>query len=220
MKRRFALPLAVALVVHSAILFGFRPPVRVPPVRPVPTMDVPRLIQVTEPQDPVDETGDVGSKEQHPAMPDLPPRPILDPADDQAITEPEVPIQDVQPAHATDRIDPDHFGPKGPGEGHGRSGPVMDPRRLDRAPHATSQPTPAYPIEARTRGLTGTVVVEFLVDRSGYVRDPVVVSSSDAVFEEPALRGVERWRFEPGRVNGRLVSFRMAVPVEFNLEGN
>jgi protein TonB len=96
----------------------------------------------------------------------------------------------------------------------------MDPRRLDHAPHATSQPSPAYPVDARARGETGTVVVEFLVDRSGTVRDPVVIRSSDPVFEEPALRGVEHWRFEPGRVDGKLVSFRMAVPVQFSLDAN
>jgi hypothetical protein len=27
---------------------------------------------------------------------------------------------------------------------------------------------------------------------------------------------VLRWRFEPGTIGGRRVSFRMAVPIEFN----
>ena len=47
--------------------------------------------------------------------------------------------------------------------------------------------------------------------------DPRVVKSSDRMFEEPTLRAVAKWQFEPGRRAGRIVRFRMAVPVVFNL---
>jgi protein TonB len=61
-------------------------------------------------------------------------------------------------------------------------------------------------------------VVEFGVDEGGRVYDPRVVRSSDALFDEPTLEAVRQWRFEPGRRNGRIVRFRMMLPVEFHLD--
>jgi TonB family protein len=61
------------------------------------------------------------------------------------------------------------------------------------------------------------VEVEFTVDETGAVVNPWVVSSTRRSFEEPTLRAVEKWRFVPGRRLGQVVSFRMRVPVLFNL---
>ena len=221
MKRSFALPIAVALMVHSIVLFGFRSPASPVTPRPPATIpDLPHLIQVTQPPEPVDPANEDGPGGKHEAMPVLPDVPAPVDPDGDVFTTPVSPYSDPQPTRFMYRVDPSDYGPVGPGVGSERSGPVFDPRRLDHTPKASFQPPPAYPFEARARGLTGTVVVAFVVDPSGMVRDPVVVSSSDPVFDEPALRGVEHWRFEPGRVNNQVVSFRMAVPVEFNLDSN
>ncbi len=88
---------------------------------------------------------------------------------------------------------------------------------LDNPPRTRFQPAPIYPFESKRDGLRGEVVVEFIVDESGLVRDPRVVSSSSRVFEEATLRAVSKWKFEPGRRAGRIVPFKMAVPVVFNL---
>ena len=91
------------------------------------------------------------------------------------------------------------------------------PDGLDNTPRTRFQPAPHYPPSARSTGLTGEVLVEFTVDESGRVLDPHIVRSSDRMFEEPSLRAVAKWQFEPGRSGGRIVRFRMAVPVVFNL---
>jgi periplasmic protein TonB len=91
---------------------------------------------------------------------------------------------------------------------------------LDNTPRTRTQVAPVYPYEAKASGRTGEVFVEFTVDESGRVLDPRVVRSSDRVFEEPTLRAVLKWRFEPGRLHGKVVRFRMAVPVQFNLNGD
>jgi protein TonB len=88
---------------------------------------------------------------------------------------------------------------------------------LDGVPRATVQGAPVYPGEARRTGMSGEVLVEFLVDESGVVHDPRVIRASAAVFEEAALRAVARWRFEPGRRHGTVVRFRMSVPIVFSL---
>ena len=90
---------------------------------------------------------------------------------------------------------------------------------LDNPPRTRSQVGPAYPAAERNAGITGEVLVEFMVDESGRVFNPRVVRSSNAAFEPATLRAVAKWRFEPGKKNGRAVRFRMMVPVTFNLGG-
>jgi protein TonB len=56
-----------------------------------------------------------------------------------------------------------------------------------------------------------------VVDERGRVIDPRIVRSSERVFEESTLRAISKWQFEPGRRQGKVVRFRMTVPVMFNL---
>jgi len=96
--------------------------------------------------------------------------------------------------------------------------PVLSPGALDRTPRTKVRVAPMYPAEARGQGVTGEVVVEFVVDEAGRVMRPRVVRSTDSRFESATLRAVEKWRFEPGTRHGVPVRFRMAVPVVFSLE--
>ncbi len=60
---------------------------------------------------------------------------------------------------------------------------------------------PAYPAEARRRGQTGTVVVEFTVDASGNVISAIAKSPSPwPLLNHEAVRTVRRWKFPPGPV--------------------
>lgn len=85
---------------------------------------------------------------------------------------------------------------------------------LDQRPRAIYQPGPAPTAETRRKG-AGRVYVLFLVDEQGRVEHPIVQKSTDPVFERPALQAVQKWKFEPGRRNGRPVRFRMRVPITF-----
>lgn len=91
---------------------------------------------------------------------------------------------------------------------------------LDRTPRARVQPAPQYPMAMRSSGVEGSVVVEFTVDVQGQVISATVLSATNREFEEAAIRAVMKWRFEPGRRSGRVVPFRMAVPLEFRLNEN
>src|ERR1051326_5898792 len=77
--------------------------------------------------------------------------------------------------------------------------PPVPVAALDRDPNARSQTPPEYPHAAKAKGLTGEVLVKFLVDTTGCVHDAVVVRSTDRIFEEAAVRAILRWRFEPGK---------------------
>jgi TonB family protein len=63
----------------------------------------------------------------------------------------------------------------------------------------TSQEAPRFPARARRRGVrSGNVSVSFGVDRSGAVRNPVVVQSNPpGIFDEAAIEAVLKWRYQP-----------------------
>jgi TonB family protein len=59
---------------------------------------------------------------------------------------------------------------------------------------------PEYPIEAAKRGVTGYVVLDVVIDKSGKVRDPRVVKS-EPELDHAALKAVGAWQFAMPTVN-------------------
>lgn len=88
---------------------------------------------------------------------------------------------------------------------------------LDQAPRVVFQPAPQYPPEMKKKKIQGTVHVLFIVDKDGRVKEPRIQKSDNPAFDNPALSAVKRWRFDPGKVGGQAVQFRMRVPITFAL---
>jgi protein TonB len=88
---------------------------------------------------------------------------------------------------------------------------------LDQAPRVVFQPAPQYPPEMKKKKMQGTVYVLFIVDKDGRVKEPKVQKSDHPAFDAPAMNAVRRWRFDPGKVGGQAVQFRMRVPITFAL---
>lgn len=100
---------------------------------------------------------------------------------------------------------------------------TTDPRRdftgrNGSPPRATSQVRPRYPFEMRLSGQRGEVMVDFLVDIEGRVRNAYVARSLNPSFDDPAIEAVRQWRFEPARIGDRPVPMRMQVPIIFTLD--
>lgn len=85
---------------------------------------------------------------------------------------------------------------------------------LDQEPRAIYQVSPTLDAVLR-RKAPGKVFVLFVVDPQGKVESPRVQSSTDPVFEASALAAVKKWKFEPGKRKGKVVRFRMRVPITF-----
>lgn len=64
--------------------------------------------------------------------------------------------------------------------------------------------------------IEGMVILEATVDHTGAVRDARVLRSR-GVLDEPAVKAVEQWRFEPLLLNGRPSPFVLTVTVSFSL---
>ena len=86
-----------------------------------------------------------------------------------------------------------------------------------KAPVVLRRVSPPYPEIARRMHLNGFVVLECIIDQSGQIRDAKVVSSSSAMFEQPALDAVKQWQFAPGTFNGRPVDVLFDLTVSFHL---
>jgi protein TonB len=216
MNRRFILPAAFALALLSELFFGFSKAPVSEAAASGPTLTE---IDFPRPSADLDPTREASEKTRTAAAwPALPPE-LPDYADIlKPVDFPMPPQADLSPApKGPPVLDAQLFQPAGldDGSGWGTTDHTLEAALLDNSPRARVQPPPVYPAAARMAGIDGEVVVEFMVDRTGRVVRPRVVRSSDRLFDEPTLRAVSEWRFEPGRKDGRTVSFRMIVPVVF-----
>src|ERR1019366_1947081 len=94
---------------------------------------------------------------------------------------------------------------------------VFDISKLDQVPSARFQARPQYPFEMRRAGISGEVLVDFIVDTNGDVRNAFAVHSSQREFEAAAVQAVSKWKFRAGRKNGHAVFTHMQVPIVFTL---
>jgi protein TonB len=74
-----------------------------------------------------------------------------------------------------------------------------------------------YPEIAKKAGVEGRVIVQFVVDEQGNVRDPVVVRGIGAGCDEEAIKAVLDVKFRPGRQRGQPVQVKMSLPITFRL---
>jgi protein TonB len=86
---------------------------------------------------------------------------------------------------------------------------------LTQAPRPISRPSPTYPPELRRAGISGTVILMFVVRSDGTTSNITVQKSDNPAFEEPAIRAVRKWRFEPGEKDGKAVNTRVRLPIPF-----
>ena len=76
----------------------------------------------------------------------------------------------------------------------------------------------AYPAEAQKQQVTGDVVIRFVVDAEGAVRNATVIKGIGGGCDEEALRLVEAMpAWTPGRQGGKDVKVELTLPVRFAL---
>lgn len=82
----------------------------------------------------------------------------------------------------------------------------------DPNPYFRARPDISRAMEER---LPCTVFIEMTVDAQGNVVNPIVVRSDDPMFNEPALRAIRKWKFEPGKRGGKPDVFRVRQQITF-----
>jgi periplasmic protein TonB len=99
--------------------------------------------------------------------------------------------------------------------GRGTALPVFELGELDQPPVILAQPLPQYPPSLLRTGASGEVLVCFVVGVDGSVRAARSIQATHPEFIAPALQSVARWKFRPGRKDGRSVATRVEVPIAF-----
>jgi TonB family protein len=74
-----------------------------------------------------------------------------------------------------------------------------------------------YTEDARTRGVSGDVILEIVVRRDGSVGDVRVLQGLAGGLNDRAVQAVRQWRFAPARRQGAPVDVVVEVAVEFKL---
>lgn len=94
---------------------------------------------------------------------------------------------------------------------------LCDLSELDTQPKPVLRKQPLYPAELKAGRISGDVVLSFVVDVDGSVKDMSVEKATDKAFGEAAIAAVSAWKFEPGIKNGAPVRCRLSQPLRFKL---
>ena len=75
-----------------------------------------------------------------------------------------------------------------------------------------------YPVEAQKKGVSGRVIVQFVIMEDGTLDQAKVVRGIDPLLDEEALRVVKLMpKWKPGMDRGEAVKVRFTAPIMFNL---
>ena len=87
-----------------------------------------------------------------------------------------------------------------------------------KAPIVTNRAQPEYTEPARKARISGTVIVEAIIDKNGNVDRVKVIKGLPMGLSEQAASAVRQWKFKPGTMNGQNVDTIFNLTVTFKLE--
>jgi periplasmic protein TonB len=216
MNKDLIVGLVVSVTVHFLALNPFAGKME-PPKRPPPVKD--EVVQFEMP--PMDEEKEEAVEElnDEPVENVMAPPSLVDLPTVVPVTAFTQPLQPPPPPGLTPSKGAINIPVTKPGANFGRGiKDLFDINNLDQRPVARVQPGPQYPYEMSRAGISGDVVVEFIINSNGDVVDTRIVRSSHREFEIPAMQAVQKWKFKAGRKGGRAVNVRASQLIEFNLE--
>jgi periplasmic protein TonB len=213
MRRDLIIGILLSILVHGGVaMIGKAPPKPKPKEEAPPTIELMKMpdIEPEEIQKTEDQEQDAPPVEFAPPMQTDVPQIVQLDSFVQQVQPP--PPEGMKPAVGLISI------PTGSRTGLGKGIEIFDPSKLDQQPQARAKVPPQYPFEMRRAGITGEVLVEFIVDANGDVRNAFAVRSSQREFEAAAVQAVSKWKFRPGKKGGRAVNTRMQQPISFSLQ--
>ena len=79
---------------------------------------------------------------------------------------------------------------------------------------------PKYPLEAKEKGIEGTIAVEAVIDTNGRITEARVIHGAHDLLDKAALEAVKQWTYEPMEIEGKPVRSVMTVVCRFSLDEN
>jgi periplasmic protein TonB len=105
----------------------------------------------------------------------------------------------------------------GPGSGGGMGGGVYKIGGGVSSPSLLYKVEPEYSEEARKAKFQGTVLLYVEVDEKGLPRNIRVIRPLGLGLDQKAIEAVEKWKFSPGKKDGKPVAVQAQIEVNFRL---
>ena len=87
----------------------------------------------------------------------------------------------------------------------------------DSEPALVEKVDPVYHRLARQAGIEGDVILTYIVDINGQVRNVTVVQSDIKMLEDAAVRAVSQYKYSPAICYGRPVESEVTTTIKFRL---
>jgi TonB family protein len=78
-------------------------------------------------------------------------------------------------------------------------------------------PSPAYPSDARNKGIEGIVVLSGIISKDGQLRALRIISSSNPLLETSTLETIQSWNYKPTLLNREPVEVMTTITLNFTL---
>lgn len=85
------------------------------------------------------------------------------------------------------------------------------------APRAVFTPEPKFTEIAKKHRIEGAVAVDSVIDEKGTIAFAQIREPLGMGLDEATMNVLRRWKFEPGRSNGKPVKVRLRLEVQFRL---
>ena len=85
-------------------------------------------------------------------------------------------------------------------------------------PEIINQIKPVYTELARRARVTGTVIVEAIIDTQGNVTNVRVLKGLPMGLDRAAVEAVQKWKFKPATLEGRPVKVYYVLTVNFQVQ--
>ncbi len=105
----------------------------------------------------------------------------------------------------------------GPGSGGGMGGGAYRIGGGVSPPSILFKVEPEYSEEARKAKFQGTVLLFVIVDEKGNPRDIKILRPLGLGLDQKAVEAVEKWKFSPGKKDGKPVAVQAQIEVNFRL---
>jgi TonB family protein len=86
-----------------------------------------------------------------------------------------------------------------------------------KAPQVIKRVEPVYPLVARMNGIKGIVILQILIDKSGAVRQVLVLKPLGPDLSQAAVDAVRQWQWAPATLDGNPVDVVFNLTVNFRL---
>jgi protein TonB len=95
---------------------------------------------------------------------------------------------------------------------------VFEEGDVDEKPMPISLTPIDYPLEAREKGIEGTLLAYFVIGMDGKVKSIDIQKSPSPIISREAKRTISSWRFKPGKKKGVPVNTRAKKETTFELQ--